>query len=129
MNAVLSTAGQLLFGREGLLARHGLALVLSAYEVAGPSVFDLLAARAKLRAREDQGGQVFVDAAGVEVGEAAQLAALLQAAGRARRTTATARNPGSSRWAGVGAVVGRRCSCCVPACDASDPHLPLWTPR
>jgi hypothetical protein len=84
--------------QQGLLARRGLSLVVSAYEVAGPAAFDLLSNRTKLRIREDQSGQVFVDAAGAAVADGAGLAALMQAVARARKTAPTARNPGSSRW-------------------------------
>lgn len=97
MGALLTAAGELLLGPGGLAARRRLRVTLSAYEVAGPAAFDLLAGRAKLRVREDAGGQVTTDATRAPVGSPCELASLLAAAGRARKTAATARNPGSSR--------------------------------
>lgn len=99
MAAVLQEAAHLLFGPSGALARRGLALRLSAYEVCGPAAFDLLVGgREKLRAREDAAGAVVLDAAAAEVADGASLQRLLAGAARARRTAATARNAGSSRW-------------------------------
>jgi kinesin family protein 2/24 len=98
MAAVLREAAHQLFGPQGALARRGLALLVSAYEVAGSAAFDLLAPdRGRLRPREGLGGQVVLDAAVVEARGEGQLMALLAAAARARRTASTARNPGSSR--------------------------------
>ncbi|KAI8471921.1 MAG: hypothetical protein J3K34DRAFT_520125 [Monoraphidium minutum] len=97
MAAVLRAASGLLFGPRGLLAAEGLRLQVAAYEVCGAAALDLLAGRAKLRVREDAAGCVVLDAAAADALDAGALAALLAAAARARLTTATARNPGSSR--------------------------------
>ncbi|KIZ05126.1 kinesin-13 [Monoraphidium neglectum] len=97
MAAVLDEASRLLFGPRGLLARRGLLLRVSAYEVCGAAAHDLLSGRAKLRIREDKAGRIVLDAAARGAGDAGALRALLVEASRARRTAATARNPGSSR--------------------------------
>jgi hypothetical protein len=98
MAAVLREAARLLFGPRGALAARGLALLVSAYEVAAGGAFDLLATeRGRLKPREAPSGHVLLDAAALEARGEGHLMALLAAAARARRTAPTARNPGSSR--------------------------------
>ena len=110
MRALLAAAGELLLGGKGgggggdggggggLVARRGLVARVAAYEVAGAAARDLLSGDGRrLRVREDATGRVCIDAARVQVRTPAELAAVVAAAARARRTAATARNPGSSR--------------------------------
>lgn len=113
MAAVLDTAARLLFGPRGLLAARGLALHVCAYEVAGAAAHDLLAARSKLKLREDGAGNLVHDAARLPAPDEPTLSALLAAAGRARSTAATARNPGSSRCT-RGRGWGARCAWHAP---------------
>jgi hypothetical protein len=132
MAAVLDEASRLLFGPRGLLARRGLLLRVSAYEVCGAAAHDLLSGRAKLRIREDKAGRIVLDAAARGAGDAGALRALLVEASRARRTAATARNPGSSRCGnGVGWWVEANHTwgffVCLDAAHSRLPGLPALT--